>query len=45
MLNIEVKNVFHNLGIWASKDADFNLDFKNINLPLSQNAPKNFVIG
>jgi hypothetical protein len=23
----------HNMGLWVSKDAEFNVDFKNINLP------------
>jgi hypothetical protein len=27
-------------GIWVSKDADLNVDFKNINLYKRQNAPK-----
>jgi hypothetical protein len=27
-------------GLCISKDAEFNVDFKNINLPLWQNAPK-----
>jgi hypothetical protein len=27
-------------GIWVSKDADLNVDFKNINLYYRQNAPK-----
>jgi hypothetical protein len=28
------------LGLWVSKDAEFNVDVKNINLPKWQNAPK-----
>jgi hypothetical protein len=35
---------FQNLGLWVSKDADINnVDFKDINLPLWQNAPKKVI--
>jgi hypothetical protein len=30
----------HNLEIWVSKDAELYVNFKNINVPLWQNAPK-----
>jgi hypothetical protein len=30
-------------GIWVSKDAEFYVDFNNINLPLYENAPKYYI--
>jgi hypothetical protein len=30
-------------GSWLSKDVEFNVDFKNIKLPLWQNAPKKVI--
>jgi hypothetical protein len=32
--------IIWHLFLWVSKDAEFNVDSKNINLPLWQNAPK-----
>jgi hypothetical protein len=48
MQYIGVKNcfVFFTMwGKWVSKEAEFNVDFKIINLPYLQNAPKKVIQG
>jgi hypothetical protein len=31
------------MGLWVSNEAEFNVDLKNINLPLWQNTPKKVI--